>query len=243
MKATRVWAAAAGIAFVTWIVATELPWPARAYMAFLLGVLPALSILQAQAATQLESLPGRMKLYLSTIVSLWGLAVVAAIAASESGFNPRLLGVIELPWPTFLLWLVVSLAGASAVVVGFKAFGLSETPVLQHLIPETAAEKAVYVGVSLSAGICEELVFRGFLIAAINVASGSIVLAVLLSAGAFGIAHAHQNAIGALRATMLALVLTVPLLVTGSLYPGIAAHAIVDLAGGLWLSKWLLKSE
>jgi hypothetical protein len=38
------------------------------------------------------------------------------------------------------------------------------------------------------------------------------------------------------------LVLTVPLLVTGSLYPGIAAHAIVDAGAGLWLARWLLRA-
>jgi membrane protease YdiL (CAAX protease family) len=120
---------------------------------------------------------------------------------------------------------------------------MTETPLLQHLIPQTWVEKLVYVGVCLTAGICEELVFRGFLIAALNAATGSLPLAVVLSAGAFGVAHAHQDAAGAMRATLLALVLSVPLLVTGSLYPGIAAHAIVDLLGGLWLSKWLLRSE
>jgi membrane protease YdiL (CAAX protease family) len=74
------------------------------------------------------------------------------------------------------------------------------------------------------------------------VATGSQSLAVFLAATVFGVAHAHQDQLGAFRAALLALVLTVPLLVTGSLYPGIAAHALVDLLAGLWLSKWLLKS-
>ncbi|HET9441008.1 MAG TPA: CPBP family intramembrane glutamic endopeptidase, partial [Longimicrobiales bacterium] len=165
-----------------------------------------------------------------------------AIAASESGFNPRLLGVATMPWPAFWLWLVFGLAGVGALVLGFKAFGIAESPLLQHLVPETRAEKLLYVGVSATAGICEELVFRGFLIAALTVATGSLTFATLLAAGAFGIAHAHQAAAGALRATLLALVLSVPLLLSGSLYPGIAAHAIVDLSAGLWLSRWLLRS-
>jgi uncharacterized protein len=243
VKQQTILAAGFAAALLAWWAGAELHWPARALTAFMVGVVPAVSVLQAQATAQLESLPARMKLYLSTMVALWGLAFAAATAASESGFNPRLMGVVEIPLAPLLLWTGIALAGAGALVIGFKAFGMTETPVLHHLIPETRAEKAVYVGVSFTAGICEELVFRGFLIAALNVATGSIALAVLLSAAVFGIAHAHQDKIGALRAALLALALTAPLLATGSLYPGIAAHAIVDLAGGLWLARWLLRSE
>ncbi|HEY0674146.1 MAG TPA: type II CAAX endopeptidase family protein [Longimicrobiales bacterium] len=243
MKPSLVLGAGIAAALLAWFAGAELHWPARALMSFLVGVMPALSVIQAGVATQLTELPSRLKLYTSTTLGLWVLAFVTAIAATESGFNPRLLGVVEIPWPSFLIWTTASIAGVAALVLAFKAIGTKETPLLAHMIPQRASEKLVFVGVSATAGICEELVFRGFLIAALQVATGSLPLATVLSAGAFGIAHAHQDATGALRATLLALVLSAPLIVTGSLYPGIAAHALVDLAGGLWLAKWLIKSE
>jgi membrane protease YdiL (CAAX protease family) len=212
------------------------------FTALLLGLLPAASVIQANGIAQLETLPSRKTLYTSTIVGLWGLTIATAVVVSQSRIDPRLLGVNALPWSSFLAWLAFGLAAVGALIVGFKAFGMAETPLLQHLIPQTRSEKLVYIVVCATAGICEEFIFRGFLIAVLRAATGSLGLAVLLAAGTFGIAHAHQDAGGALRASLLALVLSVPLLLTGSLYPGIAAHAIVDLAAGLWLGKWLLRS-
>jgi uncharacterized protein len=243
MKSTTIAGLGIAAGIVAWQAAPELPPLARGLTAFLLGILPAFSVVQAKAVSQLESLPPRSKLYLSTIIGLWVLAVVTAFVASESDIDPRLLGVMPLPWEPFLIWMAFAVCAIGAVVLGFKAFGMAETAMIHHMIPQTLGEKLAFVGVSATAGICEELVFRGFLIAALRAATGSLPLAVLLSAAAFGTAHAHQDAAGALRATMLAVVLTVPLLVTGSLYPGIAAHAIVDAGAGLWLARWLLRER
>lgn len=242
MKRKRVLALGLAAALVAWWAAAELHPAARVLTALLIGVLPAFSVLQASAVAQLDVLPSRPKMYASTILGLWALALATAVVAGEARIDPRLLGVLPLPWPSFLLWLVFALAAVGALVVAFKAFGMAETPMLQHLIPQSRSEKWIYIAVCLTAGICEEFIFRGFLVGTLRAATGSAGLAVMLAAGAFGIAHAHQDAAGALRAALLGLVLSIPLLVTGSLYPGIAAHVIVDLVGGLWLSKWLLRS-
>ena len=242
MKTTTVLGIGVAASLVAWLAAPELHPAARALTAFLLGIFPAFAVVQAQAVADLDELPGRNKLYASTIVALWGLAIVTAFCAAEAGISPRLLGVNELPWPIFLLWFAFSMLAVGALILAFKALGMAETRMIHHMIPQSPTEKALYVGVSATAGICEELVFRGFLLATLTVATGSVPLAVVLSAGTFGIAHAHQDAAGAVRAALLAAVLTVPLLATGSLYPGIAAHAVVDLVAGLWLSKWLFKS-
>ncbi len=242
MRAILILVAGVAASLLAWFAAGELPWPARALASFLVGVMPGFSILQAGAAAALSELPSRLRLYSTTMLGLWGLAILTAFAASASGINPRLLRVTELPWQPFLVWTTASVAAIAAIVLVFKAFGIRETRLLEHLIPQTVGEKVAFVGVSVTAGICEELIFRGFLLAVLQVATGSLPLATILSAGAFGIAHAHQDATGALRATLLALVLSVPAIMTGSLYPGIAAHALADLAGGLWLGKWLVRS-
>lgn len=242
MRTSTVLGIGIAASILVWVNASELQPLARGLAAFLVGVLPAFSVVQAKAVTRLPELPNRLKLYTSTVLGLWGLAIATAVVASESGVNPRLLGVVTLPWAAFAAWLVFAMLGVTALILVFKAFGVGETRLIHHMIPQTGIEKLAYAGVSLTAGICEELVFRGFLIATLTAATGSTPLAVILSAAVFGIAHAHQDAAGAARATLLALVLTAPLLVTGSLYPGIAAHALVDLLAGLWLSKWLLKS-
>jgi membrane protease YdiL (CAAX protease family) len=232
------------ISTLFWLRAAALPTAARVLAALLIGALPAFAIAQARmvAKTPIEEMPPRNQLYFGTIAALWALAFATAFVAADSQFPPELLGVKLLPLSEFWLWFGFSVIGAAAIVVAFKAIGMQETREIHYLIPRTVSEKLTFVAVSLTAGICEELVFRGFLIAALRAATGSVLLAVVLAAGAFGVAHAHQNVSGGLRAALLGVVLTVPLLATGSLYPAIAAHALVDLLGGLWLSKWLLKS-
>ena len=231
--------AASIIAWQWW---PELPALARGWTALLIGALPAFAVVQARTAAGLQELPSRNKIYISTIASLWVLAFTTALVASSSAINPRLLGVVALAWLPFAIWFLFGLLGAGAIILAFRAFGIGETRMIHHMIPVTHTEKLLYVGVSLSAGICEELVFRGFLVATLTVATGSASMAVIMSAVVFGIAHAHQDAAGAMRAGLLALLLTIPVLMTGSLYPGIAAHAAIDLLAGLSLSKWLLKS-
>ena len=122
MKSTTV----AGLGIVasiwTWFNATELHPLARGLTAILVGVLPAFAIVQARAASQLDVLPSRNKLYAGTIVWLWGLAFATAVVATESRMDPRLLGVTGLPWATFFLWLAFALTGVAALLLAFKAF-------------------------------------------------------------------------------------------------------------------------
>ena len=244
MKSWIIFATGVAVSLVIWLIADTLPSSARWFSAILVGVLPALAILQARAVSKvgIEELPPRNHLYFGTIAALWVLAFATAFVATDSHFPPELLGVALLPWRDFLLWFAFSLIATGAIILAFKAFGMSETREIHYLIPQTLSEKLTFVVVCVTAGICEELIFRGFMITALRAATGSLALAVLVAAVAFGAAHAHQNASGGLRAGLLGLVLTVPLLMTGSLYPAIAAHAVVDLLGGLWLSKWLLRS-
>jgi membrane protease YdiL (CAAX protease family) len=116
---------------------------------------------------------------------------------------------------------------------------LTEADLVRYLIPRTGSEKIAFSGLSVSAAIAEELVFRSFLIAALFRASGSMTLAVSVSVAAFAISHSYQGVSGVARVALLGLVLTAPFLLTGTVYPSILAHAALDLLAGLALADWL----
>jgi membrane protease YdiL (CAAX protease family) len=230
-----------GVALVVWFAAGELPWAARLWCATLLG--PATVGFFYQAAN-LETLPAplpRIPVYLGTIIGLTVLGCVSVLAAYSSHFPARSLGLYLIDARAFGLWFAFVVLAATAVTLAFKGIGFRDSRIMQEITPVTVGEKLVFVGVSLSAGIFEEVTFRSFLIPALVVASGSRVWAVLLSCAAFGLMHAHQQAGGALRAAVLGLVLAVPFVLTGSVLPGMAAHVVIDLVGGLWLARWLLR--
>lgn len=241
MRGGWLWLGGIGAAALVWAAAPELPWPARVFTAILLGPAPVGFVMQAGSIDMLPRPLPKMPLYLGTIAGLWLLAALAILAAMRSSIPARLIGLYLPNVSALVLWTAFGLLAAAAVVMVFKALGYRDPAVMHDIIPVTLREQAVFVALSVSAGICEELTFRGFLLTALMVATGSTVLAVLLSSVVFGLMHAHQGAGGALRAAGLGAVLCVPVLLTGSLYPSMAAHALTDIAGGLWLARWLLR--
>jgi len=220
------------VAAAVWFSAAELLWPARAMLVVITAVLPAVAAIQVRVLTQLDPLP-RITLYINSILSLWILTAITMIAARAAGFTPALMG-LRMPAPaTMALWTVIPLGIAGAVYTVVRALGLRESRVLTELLPRTGTEKAIFVAVSLTAGICEELIFRGFLVAAFAAATGSLAIGVVIGAVVFGAMHFYQSAAGLLRATVLGAALTLPLLFAGSIFPAILAHVLIDLIGGL----------
>lgn len=240
---SRRWLLALGVpaaAAVVWLASSELPLASRAWTALLLSALPAVAILQAGMIEEVAEIP-RTAIYWSSIASLWLLAVVTAGVMAISGSLRTWPGFELLPPKELVGWTVVTTLAALLLVVGAHSLGLREAPLLRYLLPHTRKERQLFIGLSLTAGFCEELIFRAFLITTLLTASGSLTLAVLLSSGVFGTLHAYQRPAGAVRAAALGAVLAAPLLATGSILPAMFAHAAIDIIAGLWLRETLLR--
>jgi uncharacterized protein len=109
-------------------------------------------------------------------------------------------------------------------------------------MPETRGELAYYTILALSAAICEEVMFRGFLIRYLEtlLAASEIAtpLAVALPAIAFGISHWYQGFWSVIKIVVLAVFFGTLFVLTSSLLVPMVLHAGVDLgmgAFGLWL--------
>ncbi len=228
-------------AALVWLASPELAWPARLMTVFLLVIMPGLLLVQGRMANEVPEGLRRTELYVSSVVTIWILAALTMAAAWASGFTARLLGLVVHPAGRLLLVAVLTTAvGLGAMVLG-RILRLPETALLLFLLPRTRREKLLFLGVSLSAGIAEELVFRSFLIPALQAATDSLWLAVAFSSFAFGLIHSYQGASGALRASLLGFLLAMPFIATGSVLPGMASHAALDIIGGLWLGNWLVR--
>ena len=101
---------------------------------------------------------------------------------------------------------------------------------LLPLAPHTTAEYRWWVCVSVSAGICEELLYRGFLVWALRHWVG-LGWAATVSVIVFGAGHAYQGK-DVVRPTLAGVVLQGIALLTQSLLPGIAVHAMLDVMSG-----------
>jgi membrane protease YdiL (CAAX protease family) len=239
-RLTRVLVVALGLATAgIWLLLDGIAWPARAFTTFLVGPLPALMLLQARLADRLPEEAEREAVYVSSAVSVWVLAVFAMLSARFSDFTRADLRLVDLS-PTLLLGAagVTTLAGLAVMALG-RFMRVPESALVDYLIPRTTSERIAFVGLSVSAGIAEELVFRSFLIPAVTRASGSLAIGVLVGVGVFAVSHAYQGVVGVLRVGLLGLILTAPFLLTGSVYPSMIAHTVLDLLAGLVLADWL----
>ncbi len=216
---------------------------AKIAAAVLLVGLPLLATDEETIAEVLAEAGDRRALYASAGLSLVLIAAATWAVTAWAGIEPRALGWGRGPSWTGLGWTAgVVVAGLASVGVATKvmrAAGLPESRAVLHLMPRNGREKWAFVALALLAGACEEYVFRGFLLHALEAWTGDTVLAVVVSSLSFGLAHGYQRTAGVVRATLLGLLLAVPVTVTGSLFPAVAAHFGINAILGLGAWRWM----
>jgi membrane protease YdiL (CAAX protease family) len=99
------------------------------------------------------------------------------------------------------------------------------------LLPRTTAERRLFTLVGVTAGVCEEWLYRGFLLAVVAAVGGGLPTPALVAIGAlaFGLAHAYQGVAGIVTTGVLGGVMAGLYLGTGSLLLPVVLHALIDL--------------
>ena len=98
------------------------------------------------------------------------------------------------------------------------------------LLPGTRQERWLFVAVALSAGFCEELVFRGLIPEYFAMLVPALPwLGPAVSIAGFGIAHWYQGLRGVWISALLGAVFYFAMAVSGSVFAAMALHALNDL--------------
>lgn len=193
----------------------------------------------------------RLNLYERTMLFEWGAAILLAATWWLLGRGVEPLGLVPRfgGWPVF--WSILFLA-ATAIFVRYSSKAAAdpaqreqvrdELGALADFAPHTEAELRRFNWLSLTAGVCEEFLFRGLLMGMLAAAFG-IWPAILLSSAVFGLVHAYQGVAGVGRAGLVGLVLALVVVLTGSLYVAILAHAAIDLAQGRMVHEALSRGD
>jgi membrane protease YdiL (CAAX protease family) len=113
-------------------------------------------------------------------------------------------------------------------------FGPAHAASIQAFLPRRGVEILLWVGVSISAGICEEVVFRGYFQRQFEVFTRSKWIAVFLQAALFGISHGYQGWEGCVKIAIFGALYGSFALWRGSLRPGMIAHAGSDILSGIF---------
>jgi membrane protease YdiL (CAAX protease family) len=103
-------------------------------------------------------------------------------------------------------------------------------PDFSALVPVTARERLIFVAVAVSAGICEEIVFRGWVLSALHEQLGLQGASLIwVAAVIFGLAHIYQGITGVLVTGMVGTVFCLLYIATGSLLLPIVLHVLLDV--------------
>jgi hypothetical protein len=195
----------------------------------------------------------RRSLYARLLVLEWGLAGLAVVVwLATPGVDGGQLG---LRWPQQWPGPVTCLATAAVlalVVLSTRALrsgALADAPPRPRrrpgegrhaeppvhatlaLLPRDRAERRLFTAVGLTAGICEEWLYRGFLLGVVAAVAPGLPAGalVVVAAVCFGLAHAYQGPAGVATTGVLGGVLAALYLSTGSLLLPVLLHAAIDL--------------
>jgi len=136
--------------------------------------------------------------YLLAILYEWGMAAWAWGGVQFKGGNLR-----TLTGGRWTNWR--SLATDMAIVIPFWGIWEATARLIHHVVervqaqttpyhpPSGLAEVLLWVLLSVSSGICEEIIYRGYLQQQFRTAARSLVVAVVLQALVFGLVHAYQG--------------------------------------------------
>jgi membrane protease YdiL (CAAX protease family) len=131
---------------------------------------------------------------------------------------------------------VAVLLGISALVFRFGGRGITEMLRRQArgfaaLLPQGRRERHTFAVLAVTAGICEELLFRGFAIAYVRWLwpGASTLWVTVITAAAFGLVHLYQGPRGVVLTGLVGGYLAWLVLTTGSLFPAMIIHALLDL--------------
>jgi membrane protease YdiL (CAAX protease family) len=116
-------------------------------------------------------------------------------------------------------------AAANAPVGGLRRL----IPDFSAMIPVTTNERLLWTVVAISAGICEEIVFRGWLLATLHAPLLLAGTALVVAASViFGLAHSYQGITGMLLTAFAGAFFCGLYVATGSLLMPILLHIVID---------------
>jgi membrane protease YdiL (CAAX protease family) len=179
-------------------------------------------------------------IYLAAILMDWALLYYCWVGVHRRGGNLKTLsGGRWTSWkglaidlgiavPFWVLW-----EGAAYGV--HWLLGPSSARSVDSLLPQSLLEILIWIATSITAGICEEMAFRGYVQKQFHALTGSVVMAVLGQGLVFGLCHSYQGWKNVIVISVLGVLLGILAAWHRNLRTNIMVHAWADVWSG-WLS-------
>jgi membrane protease YdiL (CAAX protease family) len=194
----------------------------------------------------------RLTVYRTTIATQWLLFAVTVVLLTSVNVEAKLIGatwhfdfetligaILALAILAVLIgqWLMVQRSSGSALA---EYAGSHQDLVM--MLPQTKRELQAFYAVSVTAGIVEEVLWRGFLVWYLAHYM-PMWAALLVSLLAFTCAHAYQGVKQLPGIFLVGAVLTAMYWLTGSLWPCIVLHIAIDAIQGRTANDMLMRTQ
>lgn len=230
-----------------------MPWDFLLIFFFLAVIVPWRGWARLQRLLALPSITGRDRilLYLTSMATQWIVAALIAWRAFARGFSFAALGLKLTPLPDLL---VAGILGAALIGLAhwfnLRRVSQSNNPAAARLkslaakiFPRSNGETAIFCALAVTAGICEEFLYRGFVFGALSHASVPTWTVLLISSVMFGLAHAYQGRGGILGTMILGAVFGSVRILYDSLIPVVFWHTAVDIVAGIAGKLYLIDNK
>jgi membrane protease YdiL (CAAX protease family) len=184
--------------------------------------------LKLRAATKA---PQRSRYFVSVLVNQAFFAVIALLVARVERVDVFARGSIDAV--ALLLAAGTLVLAVASVPLRWKITPVEERRRLLSARPATPGDLPLWFLVSLSAGLVEEVVYRGVMATLLERLTGSPMIAVVISVAAFVLAHGGRGRHRLILIGLLAVIFHFLVRMTGTLYLAMALHFLYDFIAGV----------
>jgi len=182
--------------------------------------------------------PNVVPLYLATMVGEW--CLLFFVWRGMRAYGTNVFALVAVRWKT--PWVLAADLGLGTVLgvflVWLDAFvqhllGPDRAKSIDQLLPQGPLEIALWVAVSITAGVVEELVFRGYLMRQLAARLPNLRLAVVAQAVWFGVMHSYEGLHSVASIVLIGLAFGLVAVWRRQLRANVVAHACIDLVEGI----------
>jgi uncharacterized protein len=190
----------------------------------------------------------KIRYYKTICTPLW---IASVLAVAAVGFRPLFtvrpspgeISWLLHPWVRYLvealitIFFIISVALPLGVIIWKKLtkrprkYSSAALKSFSYFFPATWTERRWWVFVCITAGVCEEVLFRGFMLHYLHVFPWTLnlTLALLISSVIFGFNHLYQGAGGVAGTAIAGVLFGLLFLLTGNLLLPIILHFVMDV--------------
>ncbi len=183
----------------------------------------------------------KLRFYAYVILSEWGFVIALIWLTHRHGLSISDLGE-NLGNANLTVITIAVLLAIFAVMVYFNVRQIrqmnlekleAELCPLKLFLPSNKPEIIAFILIAFTAGICEELLYRGWLQNLLVYGTGYVWLGLIIGAVIFGFGHAYQGKIGIVQTGIYGLIFGGVFIFTKSLVAGQVLHVIIDSVNGI----------